>query len=362
MKILVLGGTGAIGVDLVQILADRGSEVHVTSRQERKSKHRNIIYIKGNAQNKKFLDSLLITKYDAIVDFMSYDTDTFAERVGSLLDHTKQYVYLSSSRVYADIEGKLITEESDRLLDTINDKEYLSTDEYALTKARQEDILKTSGKTNWTIVRPYITYSNIRLQLGIFEKELWLYRALKGRTIVFGEDVAAKYTTLTLGRNVALALADIIGNNNCIGQIYHLAQDNFVKWENVLQLYLDVIEKKTKQRPKVLMTESLVTAGAVTGRTYQLIYDRYYNRRFDSSKIDAVSTAMSDAVLVDSGLSKCLEEFLDGNQSFREMSWNYEGYADKLTGEHTPLKEIPGMKNKIKYLVARYTKYFERRG
>lgn len=46
MKILVLGGTGAIGVDLVQILADRGSEVHVTSRQERKSKHRNIIYIK----------------------------------------------------------------------------------------------------------------------------------------------------------------------------------------------------------------------------------------------------------------------------------------------------------------------------
>ena len=106
MKILVLGGTGAIGVDLVQILADRGSEVHVTSRQERKSKHRNIIYIKGNAQNKKFLDSLLIAKYDAIVDFMSYDTDTFAERVGSLLDHTKQYVYLSSSRVYANIEGK----------------------------------------------------------------------------------------------------------------------------------------------------------------------------------------------------------------------------------------------------------------
>ena len=83
--------------------------------------------------------------------------------------------------------------------------------------------------------------------MGIFEKELWLYRALKGRTIVFGEDVAAKYTTLTLGRNVALALADIIGNNNCIGQIYHLAQDNFVKWENVLQLYLDVIEKKNEK-------------------------------------------------------------------------------------------------------------------
>ena len=59
---------------------------------------------------------------------------------------------------------------------TYKDEEYLKTDEYALSKARQEDILHRSGKNNWTVIRPYITYSEIRLQLGVLEKELWLYR------------------------------------------------------------------------------------------------------------------------------------------------------------------------------------------
>lgn len=361
MKILILGGTGAIGVDLVQILADKGFVLYVTSRKNRMSEKDNIIYIKGDAQNNTFLTALLnARKYDAIVDFMSYDTATFASRVEQLLDNTRQYVYLSSSRVYMDNDEQPITEKTARILDTTNDLKYLSTDEYALAKGRQEDILKTSGRTNWTIVRPYITYSNIRLQLGILEKELWLYRALRGRTIVFGKDIASKYTTLTLGRNVAHALADIIGNDACIGQIYHLAQNKAVKWENVLKLYLDVIEEKTQKRPKVIMTDNLISASVVTGRKYQLVYDRYYNRIFDSSKIDAVSVAMKGDSW-DQGLRECLETFLDGNHSFREMSWNFEGYADKLTGEHTPLKEIPGLKNKVKYIVARYTKYFENR-
>ena len=53
-----------------------------------------------------------------------------------------------------------------------------------LTKALQENLLRASGYKNWTIVRPYITFSDIRLQLGVYEKEQWLYRALQGRAIV----------------------------------------------------------------------------------------------------------------------------------------------------------------------------------
>ena len=60
----------------------------------------------------------------------------------------------------------MITEESERLLDTSIDQDFLSTDEYSLTKARQEDILQSSKQKNWTIIRPYITYGTSRLQLG----------------------------------------------------------------------------------------------------------------------------------------------------------------------------------------------------
>ena len=66
-------------------------------------------------------------------------------------------------------------------MDLTKDEQYLATNEYALAKAREENVLTESGFNNFTIIRPYITYYNNRLQLGIFEKEIWLQRALDGK-------------------------------------------------------------------------------------------------------------------------------------------------------------------------------------
>ena len=41
----------------------------------------------------------------------------------------------------------------------------------ALQKAREENLLLKSDSRNWTIIRPYITYYDERLQLGVFEKK-----------------------------------------------------------------------------------------------------------------------------------------------------------------------------------------------
>ena len=53
----------------------------------------------------------------------------------------------------------------------------------------EENLLFNSEKNNFTIIRPTITYNTQRLQLGVLEKENWLYRALHGRAIVFSDDV-----------------------------------------------------------------------------------------------------------------------------------------------------------------------------
>ena len=102
MKTLVLGGTGAMGVDLVKILAERGEDVTVTSRSERKSEYNNVEYVMGDAHDTAFLKSRFDKQYDAVVDFMIYNTEEFKARRDLLLGSTKQYVFLSSSRVYAD--------------------------------------------------------------------------------------------------------------------------------------------------------------------------------------------------------------------------------------------------------------------
>lgn len=65
----------------------------------------------------------------------------------------------------------MITEESPRLLNTVDDQGCLATDEYALSKARCEDMLFGGGRSNWTIIRLAITYDGVvgRLQLGVYE-------------------------------------------------------------------------------------------------------------------------------------------------------------------------------------------------
>lgn len=173
MKILLLGGTGAMGSHLKDVLSsDNDNQIYIKSRRKNKSKG-NIVYIEGNAHDNNFLTRLLDSKWDVIVDFMVYNTEEFSSRINLLLKSCKQYVYLSSARVYAYSSNPII-ESNDRLLDTTTDIHFLQTDEYALTKARQENILTNSSFNNWTIIRPYITYSENRLQLGVMELQSWL--------------------------------------------------------------------------------------------------------------------------------------------------------------------------------------------
>lgn len=345
MKILVLGGTGAMGVHLVKIIAQQNHEVYVTSRSHSSSQG-NINFITGNAHNEYFLHQLLAEHWDAIVDFMVYSTSEFQKRIDSLLRATEHYMFISSSRVYAD-SNTPITENSPRLLDVSKDKQYLNTDEYALTKARQEDILFHNKYTNWTIIRPYITYDTERLQLGVLEKEDWLYRAVHGRAIVMAKDIQSKQTTLTSGKDVAMAMASLVGNTKALGEAFHITTDDSLTWHEASNIYQDTLKKHAINVE--IVEQCLDDFLKWRIGTYQIIYDRLYNRVFDNSKIKQFVDT-SKFISPQRGLSLALIEFLSAKpMKFKTPNWIEEASKDRLTKQNTPLSEISGAKQKIKY-------------
>jgi len=330
-------------------LAIRGVKLTVTTRKHRPDKG-NVEYAQGNAHDMTFLERLLSAKqWDAIVDFMVYDTEEFRRRVQRLLCSTKQYVYLSSSRVYAE-STEPITEDSPRLLDVCKDTEYLATDEYALTKARQENILRESGHENWSIIRPYITFSEIRLQLSPMEKESWLFRALHGRSIVFSEDLACKRTTLTYGYDVARGIAAIINRNEALGETFHITAGESYTWAEILDTYLDAIERNIGRRPKVVMESRWQPYHG--GGPSQVKYDRMYDRVFDNSKISRfIDTSTFKPTL--KALSDCIDDFVR-HPTFQYVDAASEANKDRLTHEMTPVAQIPGGRQKVKYLLVRF--------
>lgn len=349
MKILLLGGTGAMGTHLKEILVDSGNDVYITSRKQHEGGV-HLKYIQGNAHEIDFLSLVLQEDWDAIVDFMVYSTHEFKQRVDMLLNSAKQYIFISSSRVYANSDTP-ITENSVRLLDCSIDNTFLATDEYSLKKAREEDVLTNHIKNNYTIIRPYITYSEHRLQLEDLEIQQWLPRAIDGRSIVLSDDISDHYTTLTYGRDVAKGIASLIGNEKVFGETFHITCGESLKWKDVLAIYLDTLEESTGIRPKVKWIKSSLKANRDESK-YQVLYDRLYDRIFDNSKILSFSPYLT-FVSPKEGLKNCLKSAIQSNNS-KQFSIGSEAVFDRISGERMSLSSFNSYPQLIKYLMYRY--------
>lgn len=353
MIVLILGGTGAMGSVLTDALLDRQDKVYVTTRKKINSNNPNLSYIQGSAKQKQFLFHVISTvKPDVIVDYMSYDTSEFLDRIDKILEATSHYIFFSSCRMFS--ESKIpITEESPRLIDTVNDKKYLESDEYAIAKAKQEDMLKHSKYNNWTIIRPYITYGSDRLQFGTYEKEQWLYRLLQGKTVVMSKQIAEKYTTMTFNKDVSYCVLTMLGKDYFKGRAINIAQNKSLKWKDVWDIYSKAIYSKTGMVTKIKYVDDYEGLGKSSGRLYQMFYDRLYNRQFDDTLVKSLCNI--EWTSTEKGLEESIRCFLDRPQwKLEDIRWKYEGYCDYVCGEKTDIKIIPGIKNKIKYVLYRY--------
>ena len=103
-----------------------------------------------------------------------------------------------------------------------------------------------------------------------------------------------------------------------------------------------------RTRPKVLLREK---SPNLQYAKYQVLYDRYYNRRFDNSKINRFLNT-SVFIKPNEGLSKCLSDFIE-NQSFTYISPWMEAKYDRWTHEiYSPIV-FQSWKQAVKYYIFR---------
>ncbi|MBQ7178850.1 MAG: NAD-dependent epimerase/dehydratase family protein [Victivallales bacterium] len=346
-NILLMGGTGAMGVYLRQILVERGDNVFVTTRAEHRDE-KGIRFLQGNAHDLDFLKRIVAeTKPDAMVDFMIYYTESFRRRVQTLLSMSPQYVFISSYRVFAEAEP--IVEDSPRLLDVIEDETYLKTDEYALTKARQEDALRSSGKHNWTIVRPAITYSKERFQFGVLEAPIICWRALHNLPVIMPRQMLDHQTTMTWGGDVARMIAGLTGNPLALGEDFNCATAEHHTWREVAEIYGRAIG---------LRVFPCTVEEYIWGpNKYQIMYDRMFNRVMDNSKVLRVTGIKQDSfVSLEDGLSRELAEFKE-HPHYKWQDPGRQATMDRLTKTRAPLSAFSPSEREL-YLKARYPALF----
>lgn len=349
MKILLMGGTGAMGTHLVEAFKGKPYEVVVTSRKQRRS-FGNITYVQGNAKDEAFLDYILQEHYVAIYNFMTYTATEFSSVCNKLLRATDHYFFLSSCRVYANSDS-FLEESSIQLLDAVTDEEYRQSNNYALAKAKEENILKSSGFSNWTIIRPYLTYGEDRLQLGFYEQGQWLNRAIHKNSIVFSKDLANKYTTLTYARDVANILAELMNNPKSLGEIIQITCEKELLWNDVLQIYIQELQN-IGINVKVNMLPSAPINSFVTEK-WTYLYDRLYNRKFRSNKLTNILGYKYKFTNPNDGLKKCLSAYVEKHPN-PQLQVDAMASLDRITGEVFGASHFPNKKTYLKYLFKRY--------
>lgn len=302
-KILVLGGTGAMGVYLVPELAAMGHKVDVVSLDKAFSDNEKITYIQTNAKDDVYLQELLKNQYDAIVDFMLYSTKEFVARYEMMLGGTAHYIFFSSYRVYAD--SPIITEDSPRLLDVSKDKDFLATEEYeySLYKARQEGILRESVFNNWTIVRPAITYSKYRYQLVTLEANVVVYRALNNLPIILPKEALSVQGTMSWAGDVAKMLARLLFNPMAQKETYTVSTAEHHTWQEIADYYKELIG--LEYIPVDTETYLCLFGDRNVFASHQLKYDRCFNRVIDNSKVlAATGLKQSEFMTLKQGMKK----------------------------------------------------------
>lgn len=329
-RALLLGGTGAMGVYLQDELVSVGWDVFVTSRSARASRP-HVTFLRGSAKDFVFLKSLSMENYDTVVDFMTWTPDNFERAMPILLGMAGQYVFLSSYRVFA--RTSVITETSPRLLESCPDKKYVESGEYAIAKAREENQLRNSGFSNWTIVRPAITYSKERFQLGTLEAHEWLWRACRGFPVPMAQEILEKECTLTWGRDVARMIARLLGNPAAYGEDFNVSTSKHQPWGKVLSVYRSILDFDMRLVPLKSYERYCCWGDSYLGYCPQLRYDRLVDRIIDNSKVLSV-TGMDECDLasIDEGLSLEFCRFIYDSSFPTGISAYAQGGFDRACG------------------------------
>jgi len=218
MRVLIMGGTRFIGVYLTQILVEKGHEVVLFNRGNNPPPVEGVGQIHGDRTKADELKSKLSGEtFDAVFDNNGRklgDTQPLAEIYKDKVEH---FVYVSSAGVY---------EKSDRMPHIEGDRIDDNSRHYG--KFETEEFLQNNGLP-FTSVRPTYIYGP-----GNYNPlEAWFFdRIVRDRPVPIPGN-GLHFTQMGHCRDLARAMAAILGNPNAVGQVYNVSGDRYVTFDGL---------------------------------------------------------------------------------------------------------------------------------
>lgn len=300
-KVLLIAGGGTLGTYTAKELLRLGCNVDVICPEEKISDNGNLRFFREYATLEFLEKHFERNKYDGIVNFLHYkNVEDYKPFHRLLSQNTGHLIFLSSYRVYADLQHP-ITENAPLLADVIkNDETFLKTEDYALPKIACERFIRNESKTgNWTIVRPVISTSDRRFDLVTLSGHEIPDAAAEGKTLLLPETARNLTASVDWAGNVGKLIANLLFKKDALCHTYTVSSAQNLTWGEVADIYERLLGVK--------FIWTTVEEYVKTGHGgYGLTYDRLYDRKIDNSEILKVTglkssdfTALEDGIKIE---------------------------------------------------------------
>ncbi|MDB9312175.1 NAD-dependent epimerase/dehydratase family protein [Spirulina sp. CS-785/01] len=218
MRILIMGGTRFIGINLTQILVEQGHEVVLFNRGNNPPPVMGIPQIHGDRKKAADLtEKLQDQHFDAIFDNNGRKQEDTQPLADLFKDKVQHFVYVSSAGVYQQSE-QLPHQEGDTIDPNSRHKGKHDTETY----------LDQQGLP-WTSVRPVYIYGPKNYN----DVEAWFFdRIVRDRPIPIPYD-GTHITQLGHVKDLANAMAAILGKEEAKGQVYNISGERYVTFKGL---------------------------------------------------------------------------------------------------------------------------------
>lgn len=321
-RALLIAGGGTLGRYTAAELLRLGCYVDIICLEDNVSDNERLYYYKGYAEFEYLKDFLKDKSYDGIVNFIHYeDVNTYKPVHRLLSENTGHLIFLSSYRVYADLEHP-ITENAPQLIDVVNDKEFLETETYAVPKSKAELFLRNeSGTKNWTIVRPVISFSDRRLDIVTVSGRSVIEFTAEGKAIPLPIEAKTLTAGLDWAGNSGKLIANLLFKEKALGKAFTVSTAQNLTWGEVADIYSELLDARFEW----VSTESFIKENPyLQSNPWILKYDRLFDRKVDNSKIlNVTGLKKEDFASIRDGIKIELDKIFDG-KGFKNESNTYK--------------------------------------
>lgn len=354
-KILLLGGTGTLSTAVLEESRRQGFDVTIMNRGTNNAcipKDVSVVICDFRNSN-ELLSKFKNKKYDVVVDFLSRNSKDIDRVYPIFREKCMQYIFVSSACVYRRFKEDFpISEDSPK-----PNRDW----SYNIEKYDTEERLKVLAKesrTNFTIVRPYITYNDKRIPFGItpsYALHRTIVERFKAGKPWFTWDEGKVITTVTHTIDFSAMMVGLFLNPKAFNQDYHITGDYSCSQIELIERFCTLLGVN----PKFAKIPTSQIGMVLPEYRDMLKGDRALDAIFNNKKIKEVNPNKNFSIDIDRGLRRVIAYW----QQEKSCNYDYKFDAriDRLLSKYYKVGFIhyPGAKitDRIVYYMFRYMPY-----